>query len=505
MLSGNDSGFDLMDDSLTDIRWLQRMDAGSGFPGLTHAQCRKKLAAKSNRSMGKDGCRKKLDYSSKKGTNKPPLSYASLIALAICSTPQRMMTLSSIYRWIEYTFPFYRTPEAKAWKNSIRHNLSIRKNMFMKVFQYPPRRGNGSYWTLLSDGEEELQKAVPLFATLQPPVIDSNSTYHREPSTHTVKSKGKFIPVLPRSNMSSGGLPYFSVGSNLPGSSMQMAQFEAANEVVIGESSSQRQALLISDHRDNRGNGKGSRVVGKHLREHSYAKTWCLKDGERVNRKSDGTLVVELASGRGGKGEERGVAAQWDQSIDSDESFIDPSPPTKKKRKLAEKSQPSFNTGDFGCGGSPSFSTPPKEQDNSLHLLDSSFLTPLKVDIGAISFSPLYTNLVTPKREVNRGRTTSETMPHSFLPSPLTPLRSSLDSGIFSPLHSDCLGGMKFSTPTNSSSLSPLADLSAFGSLHPELCPFRVMDNSDGCGEGATPLRPGSLQALGLPGLTPPS
>lgn len=68
------------------------------------------------RTLGKDGCRKKLEYSSKKGTNKPPLSYASLIALAICSTPQRMMTLSSIYRWIEYTFPFYRTPEAKAWK-----------------------------------------------------------------------------------------------------------------------------------------------------------------------------------------------------------------------------------------------------------------------------------------------------------------------------------------------------------------------------------------------------
>ena len=65
----------------------------------------------------KDSCRKKLDYSSKKSnSNKPPLSYASLIALAICSTPQRMMTLSGIYRWIEATFPFYRTPEAKAWK-----------------------------------------------------------------------------------------------------------------------------------------------------------------------------------------------------------------------------------------------------------------------------------------------------------------------------------------------------------------------------------------------------
>ena len=27
--AGNDSGYDLMDDSLTDMRWLQRMDAGN--------------------------------------------------------------------------------------------------------------------------------------------------------------------------------------------------------------------------------------------------------------------------------------------------------------------------------------------------------------------------------------------------------------------------------------------------------------------------------------------
>ena len=69
----------------------------------------------------KESCRKKLDYCSvKKGTsNKPPLSYASLIALAICSTPQRMLTLSGIYKWIENTFPFYRTPAAKAWKVSL--------------------------------------------------------------------------------------------------------------------------------------------------------------------------------------------------------------------------------------------------------------------------------------------------------------------------------------------------------------------------------------------------
>ena len=80
----------------------------------------------------KDGCRKRLHYDSttvgegggrdggreveKATSNKPPLSYASLIVLVISSTPQRMLTLSGIYHWIESTFPFYRTPESKAWK-----------------------------------------------------------------------------------------------------------------------------------------------------------------------------------------------------------------------------------------------------------------------------------------------------------------------------------------------------------------------------------------------------
>lgn len=368
--------------------------------------------------------------------------------------------------------------------------------MFMKVFQYPPRRGNGSYWTLLSDGEEELQKAIPLFATLQPPVIDSNSTYHKQPCTHTVKSKGKFIPVLPRGNMANGSLPYFSVGSNLSSSSMRMDSVGAADEVVIGGSS--------QDGCGYGREGRGYRVLHprNHLCDHDYAKSWHYKEAGGVD------TVVELAAGRGR--ERKG--SHWDDSIQSDESFADP-PTPKKRQKLqdAVKSKPfpvtrvsSGRAGEGTSPSSPSFTTPPKEQDSSLHLLDSSFLTPLKnmavpdVEIGAISFSPLYTNLITPG---NAGIVAPETS-HPFFPSPLTPLRSSLDSGIFSPLRSDCLGGMKFSTPTNMSSLSPLADLSSFSSLQPEFYSFKGSQEGSG---SATPHRPGSLQALGLPGLTPPS
>lgn len=366
--------------------------------------------------------------------------------------------------------------------------------MFMKVFQYPPRRGNGSYWTLLSDGEEELQKAIPLFATLQPPVIDSNSAYHREPCTHTVKSKGKFVPVLPRSDMSTGNRPYFSVGSNLQSSSL-MGSAEAGDEgpenlATSGERCGYRQSY-----------------VGKHMSDHDYAKSWDLKERERMLRVD---TVVELATGKG-KG------SQGDDNIQSDDSFIEETPKKRRKLKEVAKTKPLIPISSVSsdgvirprsCPGSPSFTTPPKEQDNSLHLLDSSFLTPLKnlavpdVEIGAISFSPLYTNLVTPRREgITGSLAPCNTSSHPFFPSPLTPLRTSLDSGIFSPLH--CLGGMKFSTPMNMNSLSPLADLSGFSSLQPELYSFKV-DSSEVGSRSTTPLRPGSLQALGLPGLTPP-
>ena len=101
--------------------WVSPLHSvGSEIPGFVQKAVRKRpRTGKENQhpKTSKDSCRKKLDYGGEKTqSNKPPLSYASLIVLAISSTPQRMLTLSGIYRWIESTFPFYRTPESKAWK-----------------------------------------------------------------------------------------------------------------------------------------------------------------------------------------------------------------------------------------------------------------------------------------------------------------------------------------------------------------------------------------------------
>ena len=89
--------------------------AGSEIPGFVNKALKKRYRSdkdKENQRTSKptrDGCRKHLHYDStseggrgggggeKPPSNKPPLSYASLIVLAISNTPQRMLTLSGIY------------------------------------------------------------------------------------------------------------------------------------------------------------------------------------------------------------------------------------------------------------------------------------------------------------------------------------------------------------------------------------------------------------------------
>uniref|UniRef100_A0A8C4RJJ7 Fork-head domain-containing protein n=1 Tax=Erpetoichthys calabaricus TaxID=27687 RepID=A0A8C4RJJ7_ERPCA len=94
------------------------------------------------------GCQDKMysqphpDVIHKSTLVKPSLFYISLIATAILSSPQKKLSLASIYNCIEEQHPFYQA-QGQGWRNSVQHNLSL-NDCFIKVGRCED--GKGHYW-----------------------------------------------------------------------------------------------------------------------------------------------------------------------------------------------------------------------------------------------------------------------------------------------------------------------------------------------------------------------
>ncbi|XP_069136870.1 forkhead box protein F1-A-like [Argopecten irradians] len=75
---------------------------------------------------------------------KPAQSYIALISMAILSCPTRKMLLCDIYQYFMDNFSFYNNTN-KAWRNSVRHNLSLNE-CFVKKGR--SENGKGNYWSI---------------------------------------------------------------------------------------------------------------------------------------------------------------------------------------------------------------------------------------------------------------------------------------------------------------------------------------------------------------------
>ncbi|XP_024143830.1 forkhead box protein M1 isoform X2 [Oryzias melastigma] len=128
-----------LDDSLTNIQWLGKMNTCALV-----SEPAKQTQDKENQVPAPQAAQAAGVPPETKPSDRPPYSYMAMIQFAINSGKNRRMTLKEIYTWIEDHFPYYRQVAKPGWKNSIRHNLSLH-DMFVR--ETAPD-GKVSFWTI---------------------------------------------------------------------------------------------------------------------------------------------------------------------------------------------------------------------------------------------------------------------------------------------------------------------------------------------------------------------
>ncbi|KAK9376350.1 fork head domain-containing protein [Lipomyces chichibuensis] len=174
--------------------------------------------------------------------DKPPFSYATLIGMAILRAPNRRLTLSQIYKWINDSFAWYRKCDA-GWQNSIRHNLSLNK-AFSKQERPKDDPGKGNYWIVEPGCEYLFMKGRPRKSNTVNNVIQKTS------STSSSSDGGpdaSSSPTLGRANPSNS-IEQASQGSATPSPHRVSQELPSQVGLPSNESVRRPQKRTLDDH-----------------------------------------------------------------------------------------------------------------------------------------------------------------------------------------------------------------------------------------------------------------
>ncbi|XP_042367001.1 forkhead box protein M1 [Plectropomus leopardus] len=134
-----------LDDSLTNIQWLGRMNTCTFEPDPAKQMANKEnVKPADSQTLQVQNAQIEVEAVQQPMSERPPYSYMAMIQFAINSRKNRRMTLKEIYMWIEDHFPYFKEVAKPGWKNSIRHNLSLH-DMFIR--ETSPD-GKISFWTI---------------------------------------------------------------------------------------------------------------------------------------------------------------------------------------------------------------------------------------------------------------------------------------------------------------------------------------------------------------------
>lgn len=95
------------------------------------------------------------DTNTNTDSDRPALSYVTLISMAILEHPDKRLVLGDIYQYLMDKYPHFKNSSDRAWRNSIRHNLSINE-CFIKVGRLD--NGKGNYWAIHPACVEDFSK-----------------------------------------------------------------------------------------------------------------------------------------------------------------------------------------------------------------------------------------------------------------------------------------------------------------------------------------------------------